>query len=557
MPRPEDFAELPEKWVNGLMKGARLTDEDGRDPFGGELTTWEEWLNDEEPTPGAAQLIQSISARNHIGHAELLDYLLLIHTNRKDYWERGVKKALVALRERYLATTNEPNPEKEWTNAARWVIGKDWVPEAISNVTIVELSRKLFSSPDETAEREFWQSRQILRDIYKLGRQKTIAPWSLLGLILQRVLHTVPWNVYYETYKGPTSLNTLLALVGRTGTGKSTSLDVIDLNITFNDSNPDYALSCTWQGVVEPGSGEAMPDYYMTTTKDENKKPQKTWAHPNRAAMFGFDEVGMLEGRQAREGSTITEYMKQGCSGTVFGRVLKGGGGTMLPSRSYRFGLFINVQPARAGLLFTPNAIAGGLPSRFLFFSTQDKALRSEQDFSKPVPIVLPQINWSEVSTIRALPVMDEMHRDEQFKANEGKVEEIDSHLLLTRAKVAVALAVMEGRTELNEEDWELSKVVITHSVNTRKMVLDELSKATSQELARAGRAAGTKTAIAEEVVMDRQLRTTAKAILKKRADGLEDSEIRRTLNNRSRPFFNDALSFLEENPDWSGEKKP
>lgn len=553
LPKIEDFALLPQAWIDGLRKESR-EQELGREIFEGDLATWESWLNDDEPTPPTQALIESINSKSHIGHAELLDYMLEIHKHRKDFFERGVAKALAALREKYFTTTNESNSTKEWTDAARWVVGKEWEPTPIDSMTITELAQKIFGSDKDNDEKSFWKSRPILSAIYKLARQKTVAPWTLFGLIIQRVLHSVPWEVPYTTYKGPAALNTLVALVGRTGTGKSTSLDILDLNVVFNDSDPEHQFSNTWQGVIEPGSGEAMPDHYMTTQKDENKKIVKVWAHPNRAAMFGFDEVGMLEGRQSREGSTITEYMKQGCSGTGFGRVLKGGGGTMLPPRSYRFSLFINVQPARAGLLFTPNAIAGGLPSRFLFFNTHDKKMRAEQDFSECKKIVLPRIDWTHVKEIRALPVMDEKHRNEQFEANEGKVDEIDSHLLLTRAKVTVALALLDGRTELIQEDWELSEIVIRHSLDTRKSVLDALAKVANQELARQGRAAGTKAVIAEEVTINRNVRNAARGILRHRASGLADSQIRKKLAHRVRGFFDEALDFLAENPNWTGE---
>jgi hypothetical protein len=295
----------------------------------------------------------------------------------------------------------------------------------------------------------------------------------------------------------------------------------------------------------------------MVGKKTAEGKPYQDWAHPNHAAIFGFDEVGMLDARQAREGATITEYMKQGCSGTSFGRVLKGRQGVQLEPRSYRFGLFINIQPARGGLLFSQNAIAGGLPSRFLFFSTHDKLLRAERDFTSPRTIVLPHIDWEGVNFIEALPVMDDLHAEEQFKANEGKIEEIDSHLLLTRAKVAVALAVLDGRTSLIEEDWELSNVVIQHSKSTRQEILDALAQTSAQEITRQGRAAGIKATITGDVLEKKEIKKVARRILIHRANGHPETGMRRRIAKRSREYFEDAIEFLNTNPGWDPEIDP
>ena len=211
--------------------------------------------------------------------------------------------------------------------------------EIAINLSVNELSKTYDS---------FWTSRPSLQAIYKLARHKVVSPFSLLGVAMQRALHTVPYSVHYESFRGLCPLNTLMAFVGPTGTGKTLSLNVVNNGIVFSDSSLALGGDGTWTGVIEPGSGEAMPDSYKMLTKDdETKKTKVTWVHSNHAAIFGFDEVGMLEGRNAREGSTLLETMKQGWSGSTLGRKLANGKGTLLDAESYRCGLFINVQPAR------------------------------------------------------------------------------------------------------------------------------------------------------------------------------------------------------------------
>ena len=266
--------------------------------------------------------------------------------------------------------------------------------------------------------------------------------------------------------------------------------------------------------------------------------------------MFAFDEIGMLESRSAREGSTIIEYAKQGWSGSVLGRVLASGKGAMLMAKTYRFAMVLNIQPARAGMLFTDSAISGGLPSRFVFFSTQDPDGRKEFDPTPAKPIKLPFVNWVDVKYIDALPSMDAAHKEESFKAIDGGIDELDSHLLLTRAKVAVALAVMEGRSELIEEDWELSKYVIEHSKKTRANVLEVLRGQAGKAIARQGKAAGTKNAIAAEVEYERKIKTVITRLKSLIADGVPETGakgLKKRLRNDQREYFEEAMSRMQE----------
>jgi len=139
------------------------------------------------------------------------------------------------------------------------------------------------------------------------------------------------------------------------------------------DADPLNPTKKTWTKVYSPGSGESMPDKYMKPVKetlsDGTTRQTLAWTHPNHAIIFNYDEVGMMEQRGSREGSTIIEYMKQGYSGSDFGRTLSRGGGIELAKKSYRFSCSINVQPERANVIFSPEAVSGG--------------------FSKPLPLCL------------------------------------------------------------------------------------------------------------------------------------------------------------------------
>jgi len=399
-----------------------------------------------------------------------------------------------------------------------------------------------------------------LRYIRTLSQQKLVSRWTLLGVAIQRTLHTVPWDVHYESFRGAAPLNTLVGFVGPTGTGKTLGVGVLGDFVIFPDNDPADAFTNSWKGFVEAGSGEAMPDFYVQAAPKESEDSKeyelafdkKTWAHPNHAVAFSFDEIGMLDARNARQGSTITEYLKQGYTGSAFGRVLKGRKGTLLQPRTYRFTCGVNLQPARAASFFTDEQVAGGFPSRFVWFNTQDRTLKRSVEPVELEPIRAAFVDWNGVRSIRALPVMDEEHKDQHFASMEGRVESIDSHLLLTRAKVACALAVLDNRVALSQEDWEMSVVVIAHSIQTRSEILETLAKESSRTRDRNAKAAATLAATTEEIKYGKNVERVAtnirKALQSGKVKSLNDKSLAKQISSRDRDFISEAIQFLEDN---------
>lgn len=549
LPDIDALPELPLTWTLAFSKPEHMGLSSTK-AFDGNNQAWIDWLDDTEPTFFTLQLLEEVETLNHIGHNALLILLRRVRDLELQLWERGVRKAFDAITSKFYSTTNNPEPDIEFNNLLNWVIGEGWQPTSKSTKTAREIMLTLISDFEVPNDKAFWNSRESLRSIYSLGRKKVISPYTLLGMTILRALNTVPWNIYYRSFRGTVSLNSLAAFVGPTGTGKSLTLDATSSYIKFSDSPIKMGGDGTWKSVVEPGSGEAIPDHYMTWQKEEDGSKSLGWGHPNRAAIFAFDEIGMLEARQGREGSTIIEYAKQGWSGSVLGRELASGKGVMLPAKSYRFALFANVQPARAGLLFTAPAISGGLPSRFLFFNTQDPLAKKEFDPTPATLTNLPSVNWDGVKYIDALPVMEVAHKEESFKAIDGGIPELDSHLLLTRAKVAVALAVLDGRSALIEEDWELSAYVIEHSKATRDLILRELVGAQGAEIAKQGKAAGMKASIASEVEANRMLKKVAERVKTMRAEGAPETgerSIKKRLRHDQRKYYDAAVEYLDK----------
>ena len=417
--------------------------------------------------------------------------------------------------------------------------------------------------PRRKPEDGFWRARPVLARMRGLANSKGQSPWPLLGWAIIRALHTEPYSVCYQSLIGAQALNSLVGISGPTGAGKTISQRLLEEHFVFPDNDPSRPYVKSWEGLIPPGSGESMPDKYvdfdpLTEEEESGEIPAKdrlsntlVWHHPNHAAVFFFDEVGMLASRSSRQGSTLVDYMKEGWSGSEFGRTLASGKGVILPRESYRFACVINTQPKRAGILFSEEAVAGGLQGRFLWFDVTAEINRDMISREPVEKFSIPAIDWTGVDCIQALDVMDNAHIQHHWDALDGLISETESHILLTQAKVAVALAVLDGRAELNQEDWDLSQLVIDHTVKTRTVIEEALVEENRLAVLRDGKRAAVKVALSEKEKHRVNVEATAAAIVRWRERTGRKVPKDRDLSKRQRDYREEAEEFLRLNPDW------
>lgn len=360
-----------------------------------------------------------------------------------------------------------------------------------------------FRTPEEleaidarAARREelaFWRSRPVLRHLYRSSRMLMSSPWALLGGALMRALHTVPYHVQYHSAVAPGSLNTVAVFMADSGGGKTVLQAQLNEILNFGQKFVTRA----------PGSGEAIAETYVSSVDHETGA--LNWRDPSHAEMFYFDEVGVLSAMKKRGngGSTVLEYLKIGWSGGRLGRVLVGEKGVELPEHEYRLTALINAQHERADVLLNADEVAGGFPGRLLWFNMQDPSVvdRYKPGVVKRLKVSLPE--WparGAVGTarygffhVRALPQMDEAHLDERRGYHLGTRGALHGHELMVRVRVAVALMVLDGRTKLSDEDWDLAEAVMVHSRTTRSLVQQRLTDSAVNGWNTEGRAAGKK----------------------------------------------------------------
>jgi hypothetical protein len=108
---------------------------------------------------------------------------------------------------------------------------------------------------------------------------------------------------------------------------------------------------------------------------------------------------------------------------------------------------------------------------------------------------------WTRAATDAAR----ELILSERAKGMRGETEALDGHALFVREKFAYALAVLDGRVTMTDEDWQLSGVAMKVSDHTRDWVAARLAEAAERDAAELGRLRGITGQAADEEKIYRQ----------------------------------------------------
>jgi hypothetical protein len=166
-------------------------------------------------------------------------------------------------------------------------------------------------------------------------------------------------------------------------------------------------------------------------------------------------------------------------------------------------------------------------------------------------PFHIPTIDWSGVRNFPALKSMNQAHQQHHWNALDDLITESESHILLTQAKVAVAFAVLDGRVELTEEDWQLAHVVIKHTTKTRKAIEEALAEENRLSAVRDGKRASVKAVMTGDALRQRRVEQVAASIYRRRKKTGRKRIGRSDIASASREYIDEAEIFLDANPGW------
>lgn len=333
----------------------------------------------------------------------------------------------------------------------------------------------------EDMENGFWTSRKSLEDIYISALSRMCAPWSVLACCAARALAMVRPHIVLPDIIGDVgSLNWFGAITATSGGGKGAAAATARLLVKDAVQQRNT------------GSGEGMISAYRRPPTDDGP------AGLYESLMFMVDEIDSLTAQAKRNGATTMSVLRSAFSGETLGFSYVNKNTPTIEAHTYRMTMVISVQPARAADLIAD--YHGGTPQRFMWFPGVDKRVTAELAGGFTTPLTLPKPGaWQYPMTIQIPKAARDLILRERVKTMQGNTAALDGHALFMREKFAFALAVLDGRSYVTEEDWDLSGIAAKVSDTTRDWVVGLAEEAKVDEATERGVLQGVSSQAAED----------------------------------------------------------
>lgn len=329
----------------------------------------------------------------------------------------------------------------------------------------------------------FWEARPELAHIRQAAHARSRSADAVLGAVLAHVAVQVPPRLLLPAPVGtPGTLDVAVAIIGRSGSGKSTGRKVgAEVLPILDDAIAQVSM----------GSGEGIIEsYFGEVDEDDGKKKVKVKRQVREAVLVSIDEGQALTEMGSRKGSTLLETIRTLWSGDRAGQAnATKERQRQLEPGTYRFAFLCGFQTEHAVALL--DDAPGGTPQRFVFFAAEDPAI-PDDDLEHPGPLA-----WNRPAIgPRQMGLDPDVHKEVSLRGKraaraEIEVPALDSHRDLSRLKVAGLLAILAGRYDIDGEDWSLAGQVLDASDRVRDSILDaarhrhqETERATTAKLA-------------------------------------------------------------------------
>ena len=389
---------------------------------------------------------------------------------------------------------------------------------------------------------EFWNARPVLGQIRQAARARMVGPDATLLNVLIRYAATIPPGYKLPPIVGGYgTLDLLGCVVGKTSSGKSKTMSCA------RDLLPGVDKDIRWD--LPLGSGEGISQAFMVDEVDEKGKKTGKQRVGVRACHFVVDEGMAMAEVASRKGTTIIPTINSAITGEGLGQANAGEANRrIIPPGLVRFSCVINIQAENAHVVFTPDMVRVGFTGRLIFTRANDPGAPDvEPEWPGPLnlhrwPIITSGVDITYDPAIAA-EIRAARRIDLRDDTDEGSGA---SHSMLLRCKISSLLALIEGRRNVNLDDWALGGMLISNSAGVYSG-LDQLRR--SQESA-ALRARGHTQAAIAEVVEDRaEARASARRrewvvrkVLTSPEGSLTVGDLRRQARSTDRPFIEDAI---------------
>lgn len=389
---------------------------------------------------------------------------------------------------------------------------------------------------------DFWDARPVLQHIRDFARSRRVAPWALLGVILTRTVAQVPpFVVLPPLVGGHASLNLFAGIVGASGAGKGSS----------EATAPDAVSSSETVETVTVGSGEAIAHAYMERRRNPETHQYEIHQHTTRV-LFSVAEIDTLGALHARTAATVMPELRKAWMGERLGfHYVDPTKRLPVPAHAYRLCMIVGIQPERAATLL--DDAEGGTPQRFVWLPAIDPdAPDTPPAEPAPWPWRLPRWPIATAGGHVVLAVCEAArHTIDQARLARlrGDADALDGHALLARLKVAAALALLEQRADITDEDWELASTVMEVSDHTRSAVIASLAAAQKSRNDARGKAEAQRAVMVDEARDEAALKRVKRVILRRLDavgdEGETDGRLRHAVDSRDRGYAVEALGQL------------
>ena len=576
IPELDDIPWLPQSWIDGLKLTPKSLD------VSAEFDTRQAITVGEPSQLVQARLAMAIKEMNLPGmsrHDTCLRHVMAILRLGAE-GQPGVESALSLLREVFIAVLADPSrgdtrPRDIAYSEFNRMISNGNVARELSQPGILDWFRQVLGSGDnpgaqfanaeradntgvaaepndtepaepgpvgelESIEQDFWTARESHRVIYEAALARMGAPWAVFAACVARVLTLVPPSMTLPPIIGGRgSLNWYGVVVAESGGGKGTAMSVASALVTGDVD-------------VRPiGSGEGMIECYNRRGDDP--------LDFTTSLMFDVPEIDTIGAMSDRSGQTTSVVLRNGFSGERLGFTYRGRTSTTVAAHSYRMTLLIGAQPSRAGAVLEDGG--GGTVQRLMWFPGMDRRVVATPS---PYPVdglgldrtlngLFPR-QMELINAVGSIPVPPEVEteiREARAAFMRKEVDGVRGHLLFAQEKVAFALAYMDGRIEIDLEDWRLAKIVTAVSDWTLLRVSESYQESRLNEFRDRGVLQGAEYAAAERSKTNEQL-TTAERVLRniiKKVEkagpfGIKDTDLVQAVHSRDRPLARGALDY-------------
>lgn len=335
---------------------------------------------------------------------------------------------------------------------------------------------------------EFWETRPVFDHLRRAAWSRMASPEGVLVAALCLTLYYAEPNVMLSAPVGSEApINLLATLCGNPSDGKSVCRKLAMEALTFENAKAFHSFG--------PSSGQGIAKQYQYLKKPRG---QEAYMQSVRTSAFALaEEIDSLKAQSSMQGSTLSSELRKAAMGEALGSGNVGETATNLPENTYRFVMLVCTQPELAGWLL--EGAAGGLPQRFLWCAVRDPRIVDGIEFPEPMTVRMPfestpqpfdEFSEHEYGQPRARWVMkgtETIWNEIRQAAREAKMSgdddvSLDGHSLLTRRKVSAALALLDGRNNDNDEDWELAALIMDMSNASREWVQGRVMAAAAKE---------------------------------------------------------------------------